>query len=112
MADILLEYIDEPLDRLKVPEYLLYHDLVEVCARDAKFNDPQESGLKHEKERAPMNRIVAILPNSKRYGQIMQEYELRETRGALFAKAVDCLDAYVRDLNDDKKIKMMDLPRC
>lgn len=27
-ADTLIDYVDEPLDRLKVIEYLIYHDVV------------------------------------------------------------------------------------
>jgi len=105
IADILIEYIDEPLNRLKVLEYLLYHDVVEVYAGDAKFNNSEETRLKHEKELASMKKIVSILPNPKRYEIIIEEYENRESREAQFAKAVDCLDACVRNLNDDKKSK-------
>ena len=31
-------------------EFLLYHDVVEVYAGDAKFNNPEEMRLKHQKE--------------------------------------------------------------
>lgn len=103
IADILLEYIDEPLNRLRVYEYLLYHDVVEVYAGDAKFNNPKEIRLKDEKEMASMKKIVSILPNPKRYIKIIEEYENRESREAQFAKAIDCLDACVKNLNDDKK---------
>lgn len=103
IADILLEYIDESLDRLKVLEYLLYHDIVEVYAGDAKFNNPEEMRLKKEKEMASMKKIISIIPKPKRYEKIIEEYEKRESREAQFAKAVDCLDACVRNLNNDKK---------
>jgi len=105
IADILLEYIDEPLNRLKVLEYLLYHDVVEVYAGDAKFNNPEEMMLKEAKEIDSMKKIVSILPSPARYVGIIDEYETRETREAQFAKAVDCLDACIRCLNDDKKSK-------
>jgi len=100
IADILLEYIDEPLDRLKVLEYLLYHDLVEVYAGDAKFNNPDEMKHKEEKEAASIKKILSILPNPTRYSSIIEE-----TRESQFAKAVDCLDTCVRNLNNDKKSK-------
>lgn len=103
IADILMDYIDEPLNRLSVLEYLLYHDVVEVYAGDAKFNNPEEIRLKHEKEMASMQKIVSMLPNPRRYETIIGAYENRTSREAQFAKAVDCLDACIRNLNDDKK---------
>lgn len=105
IADILLDYIDEPLDRLKVFEYLLYHDVVEVYAGDAKFNNPEEMKLKAEKEEKAMEKILSFIPNPDRFSHIMHEYESRSTRESQFAKAVDCLDACIRNLNDENKSK-------
>ena len=102
IADILLEYTEEPLNRLKVLEYLLYHDLVEVYAGDAKFNNPEEMRLKQAKEEEALLRISNNLPDSERFLRIMQEYENRVTREAEFAKAIDCIDSCVRNLNDDR----------
>lgn len=105
IADILLDYIDEPLNRLKVLEYLLYHDVVEVYAGDAKFNNPEEIKRKDEREKASMEKIITMMPKSKRYSTIIEEYESRISREAQFAKAIDCIDACVRSLNDHKKTK-------
>lgn len=105
IADILIDYVDDPLDRAKVLELLLYHDLVEVYAGDAKFNNPEEMRLKHQKEQTSMEKINAILPNAQRYQTLMLEYENRASREAEFAKAVDCIDACIRNINDDKKNK-------
>ena len=102
IADILLDQLDEPLDRLKVMEYLLYHDLVEVYAGDAKFNDPEAMKVKEEKEEKAMKQISSLLPSAVRYNRIMHEYEGRETREAEFAKAIDCIDSCIRNLNDDR----------
>ena len=101
IADLLLDYADEPLDRLKVFEYLLYHDVVEIYAGDAKFNNPEEMEMKHEKEQRALEKIASYHPNLQRFGKIMAEYENRLTREAEFAKAIDCLDACVRNANDD-----------
>ena len=103
IADIVLDYADEPLNRYEVLEYLLYHDLVEVYAGDAKFNNPEELRLKEEKERASIEKIVSILPNPERYRGIIERYEVRASREAQFAKAIDCLDACLRNLNDETK---------
>lgn len=105
IADILLDHLDEPLNRLKVLEYLLYHDVVEVYAGDAKFNNPEEMKHKDEKEKVSMEKILSLMPQPNRYKHIIEEYELRETREAKFAKAVDCIDACIRKLNEDDASK-------
>lgn len=105
IADILIDCVAEPLDRAKVLELLLYHDLVEVYAGDAKFNNPEEMRLKHQKEQASMARITALLPNAERYQTLMLEYENKASREAEFAKAVDCIDACIRNINDEAKNK-------
>ena len=102
IADILLEYTEESLNRLKVLEYLLYHDLVEVYAGDAKFNNPEEMRQKRAKEEEALLKISNNLPDSKRFLRIVQEYEKRANREAEFAKAIDCIDSCVRNLNDKK----------
>ncbi|MBS1520179.1 MAG: HD domain-containing protein [Bacteroidetes bacterium] len=103
IADLLIDYAGEPLDRLKVMEYLLYHDIVEVYAGDAKFNDPAAMALKHQNEEAAFAQIKTFIPNPNRFERIISEYETRTSREAEFAKAVDCLDACVRNINDDTK---------
>ena len=104
IADILLDLVDEPLDRLKVLEYLLYHDIVEVYAGDAKFNKPEELKSKHLKEKKAFNKIRSFIPNSDRFSRIFLEYENRKNREAEFAKAVDCLDACIRNLNETENM--------
>lgn len=103
IADILIDYVDEPLDRLKVIEYLIYHDIVEVYAGDAKFNNPEEMKLKQAREDLALEQIKSFIPNSNRFNKIISEYEKRIIRESEFAKAVDCLDACIRNLNDDSK---------
>lgn len=103
IADILIDYIKEPLDRLKVIEYLIYHDIVEIYAGDAKFNNPEELRLKESKEKLALEKINGFLPKENRINKIIIDYEKRETREAEFAKAIDCLDACLRNLNDNSK---------
>ena len=101
ISDLLIDYVNEPLDRLKVFEYLIYHDVVEVYAGDAKFNNPEEMKLKQEREEQALQKISSFLPNSERFERIMDEYEHRKTRESEFAKAIDCIDSCVRNLNDE-----------
>lgn len=101
IADLVIDYANEPLDRLKVFEYLLYHDVVEVYTGDAKFNNPEEMKLKREKEEKALEKIASFLPNAARFQKIMSEYEHRQTRESEFAKAIDCIDSCIRNLNDE-----------
>ena len=101
IADLVIDYINEPLDRLKVFEYLLYHDVVEIYAGDAKFNNPGEMKLKLEREHKALQKISSFLPNASRFQRILSEYEHRETRESEFAKAIDCIDSCIRNLNDE-----------
>jgi putative hydrolase of HD superfamily len=105
IVDLVIDYLNEPLDRLKVFEYLLYHDVVEVYAGDAKFNNPEEMKLKKEKEEKALEKISSLLPNSGRFQRIMNEYEHRKTRESEFAKAIDCIDSCIRNLNDENASK-------
>lgn len=100
LADILIDQVNEPLNRLKVLEFLLYHDLVEVYAGDAKFNDADALAKKSSKELAAFEKIQSFIPNKKRFSTIIHDYEARNCREAKFAKAIDCLDSCIRNLND------------
>ena len=102
IADVVIDHVNEPLDRLKVFEYLIYHDVVEVYAGDAKFNNPEELKFKQEREEKALKKIASFLPNSDRFQRIMSEYEHRKTRESEFAKAIDCIDSCIRNLNDEK----------
>jgi len=99
IADVLIDFVDEPLDRAKVLEYLLYHDLIEIYAGDAKFDNPTEMAEKEKRESEAYQKILTFIPNKKRYSGIVEQYEHRETIEAEFAKAVDCIDACIRNLN-------------
>lgn len=101
VADILIDFVEEPLNRQKVLDYLLYHDVVEVYAGDAKFNDPEEMKAKPVKEQQAFDRILEFIPNKERFKGIIESYEQRDSREAQFAKAVDSLEACIRNLNSD-----------
>ena len=105
IADILMDYVDEPLNKLKVFEYLLYHDLVEIYAGDAKFNNQEEMKLKRQKEERALEMITSILPDANRFQKLMSEYEHRQSREAEYAKAIDCIDSCIRNLNDHSSSK-------
>ena len=60
VADILIDFVSEPLNKLKVFEYLLYHDVAEIYAGDAKFNNPEEMRHKQQREEAAHQQICAF----------------------------------------------------
>ncbi|NKI30457.1 HD domain-containing protein [Croceivirga thetidis] len=101
IADLIIDFVNEPLDKLKVFEYLIYHDVVEIYAGDAKFNNPEEMKLKRKKEQRALEQISSFIPNTNKFQRIMHEYEERLTRESEFAKAIDCIDSCVRNLNDE-----------
>ena len=58
--------------------------------------------LKQAREEEALSKISNNLPDSERFLRIVQEYEQRATREAEFAKAIDCIDSCVRNLNDTR----------
>lgn len=103
LADILIDFVNEPLDKLKVLEYLLYHDIAEIYAGDAKFNNPEEMQHKQQREEAAHRKICTFHPSASRFNKIIEQYESRNSSEAKFAKAIDCIDACIRSLNDETK---------
>ena len=71
-----------------------------MFAADAKFNNAEELIDKHLKEPLDLEIKDAFIPNRARFNKIITEYESRESE---FAKAVDCLDACIRNINNDLK---------
>jgi putative hydrolase of HD superfamily len=93
MACILQEYVDEPVDLVRVLKMVLLHDLVEVDAGDAFCYDEAANLNKSAREAAAAERIYALLPEDQRaeYLGIWQEFEERRTPEARFAACLDRL---------------------
>ncbi len=93
IACILQEYVDEPVDLVRVLKMVLLHDLVEVDAGDTFCYD-EEAGLdKEQREKAAADRIYSLLPEDQReeYLGLWQEFEGRRTPEARFAVCLDRL---------------------
>jgi putative hydrolase of HD superfamily len=106
---IMDEYPSIKLDKLKVLELLMYHDLVEIYAGDTVLH-PMMKVTKEEKyaiEKASFDKLYDELPEimSKKYSLLFHEYENSQTRESLFAHAIDALDAILQELDykDDWK---------
>lgn len=95
VADILLNYVKQPINRLRVYELLTYHDLVEVEAGDvgAFSGHGKEEKLRQEQEAA--HTLAKRLPPSiaQKFLVCFTEYTEEKTREARFAHLVDGIEA-------------------
>lgn len=92
LANVMVEYADEPVDILRVTKMLLIHDIVEIDAGDLfAFADEQDHQAQEQKELEAAKRIFGLLP--KHIGQSMLdmwlEFEQAHTADARFAKGMD-----------------------
>ncbi len=89
------------LNRLKVYELLLYHDVVEIEAGDVNLLDEQERKHKGEREKQAAHVLHQHLPVElgKKFLVLFHEYEEGKSNEARFAKAIDALDAEIHELD-------------
>lgn len=105
LADYFLTLMnDHSIDRLKVYETLLYHDLVEIEAGDVNLIEENKRKNKKERERQALKRLKEQLPLTlrKKFEGLFNEFEAGETKEARFAKAIDALDAEIHELDYKK----------
>ena len=93
MAVILSEHAAEPVDRARVLELLLVHDLVEIDAGDTFAYDSAGEQTKAAREQAAAERIFGLLPAAQAayLRAAWDEYEASETPEARFALSLDRL---------------------
>lgn len=100
VADMLFPHLNKSLNRLKVYEFLIYHDLVEAECGDIPLSPFVNVEEKHAEEQAAAARLAKKLPKevSKRFVSLWTEYEEQGSDEALFAKLVDGFesDAFTR----------------
>lgn len=91
----------EALDRLKVYELLMYHDVVEIEAGDICISKEEERKNKTQKEKEAAHILKEHLPVELRgkFLALFEEFEARKTKEAKFAKAIDALDAEIHELD-------------
>jgi putative hydrolase of HD superfamily len=102
LADYLMDHIKNlKVDRLKVHELLLYHDVVEIESGDvsiAEIKDPEE---KRKKEYLAVKKLKKTLPKDlgAKLEKMFEEFDEEKTLEAKFATAVDKLDALMQHMN-------------
>lgn len=99
MACLLQEYVDEPVDLLRVLKMVLLHDLVEIDAGDAFCYDDAANVGKAEREEAAAERLYGILPEGQRdeYMGLWREFEEGRTPEARFAICLDRLQPILQN---------------
>lgn len=93
MAMILSEHAAEAVDRARVLELLLVHDLVEIDAGDTFAYDSVGEQTKAAREQAAAERIFGLLPaaQAEQLRAAWDEYEASATPEARFALSLDRL---------------------
>ena len=101
LADYFFSNIDQHLDKLKVYELLMYHDVVEIEAGDTPLDPANEATGQQEKERLAAIKLKAQLPArlQDKFLTLFHEFEAGQSPEARYAKAIDTLDAMVQGLD-------------
>ncbi|HVV14175.1 HD domain-containing protein [Amycolatopsis sp.] len=93
MVAVLAEYSDEPIDVGHTIQLVSLHDLVEIYAGDTPLYDDEARESQEEREEAAAEQLFGLLPpdQARRFRALWDEFEVRETAEARFAKAMDRL---------------------
>jgi putative hydrolases of HD superfamily len=102
LADYFLSQMkDENIDRLKVYELLMYHDVVEIEAGDVPIHHVEERKNKEAEEIKAFEILKEEFPLElkEKFNKHFWEFEKLETREAKFAKAIDRMDALIHEMD-------------
>ena len=90
-ALFLSEWANMPVDRGRVIQMLLVHDLVEVDCGDTPLFDGEGALVQAEREKEAAERLFGLLPadQAQSLRHLWEEFEAGETADAAFAKALD-----------------------
>lgn len=100
MAIALSEYAHSPINTNHAVQLLLLHDVVEIDAGDTFCFDEQSNQSKAERESEAAQRIFGLLPPDMgtTFRALWDEFEAGETPEAQFARAMDCLQPFLHNL--------------
>jgi len=101
LADYFLNITELKLNRLKVYELLMYHDVVEIEAGDTPLHKEQERKDQKERELKALNKLKNEIPKElkAKFVNLVNEFEENNTKEAKFAQAIDKLDAEIHELD-------------
>ena len=101
LADYLMDNIKSlKLDRLKVLELLMYHDVIEIESGDVSIAEVKDPDKKRKDEFEGLKRLKKSIPKGtgKKAGRMFKEFDDEKTVEAKFAAAVDKLDALMQHM--------------
>jgi len=101
LADYMLTKFNLKLDRLKIYELLIYHDIAEIETGDIPIHHDEERKNKKETERKAMEKLMEDFPAflKEKVNRLFLEFGERKTKEAKFAKAIDSFDALIHFLD-------------
>lgn len=101
LADYFIEEYAISVDRARVFQLILYHDLIEIKVGDTPLHPNIDATGKKRREEIGAKALFTELPKhiSQKYKLIYGEYENQTTIEARFAKAVDVLDPMIHELD-------------
>ncbi len=100
MCMLLEEYSNAKIDKLRVMEMVLIHDIVEIDAGDTYAYDVKGNETKRERELQAAKRLFQMLPEDQEvwFWQLFNEFEEGKTPEAKFANSLDKIQPIL--LND------------
>lgn len=101
LANYFLDLIDQDLDKVKVYEMLMFHDLVEIEVGDIPINKKHNPRLKQNQELQAAQILQNKLPKQQgqKFYSSFLEFEELQTSEAKFVKAIDALDPIIHEMD-------------
>jgi len=101
LADYYASRVDQNLNKLRVYELLMYHDVVEILAGDTPLDPNNEVTNQKEKELNAARALRDKLPPGQqhKFWNLFTEFEAAQSIEARFARAIDTLDAMIQALD-------------
>ncbi len=108
LADYFLEIEDLVIDRLKIYELIMYHDIIEIETGDIPVSPEIDIAYKKLIENnaiAPLKKRLPT-PLGEKFVNLFNEFEENKTLEAKFSNAVDKFDAIIHQLNNKEDWKL------
>lgn len=100
LADYFFGKVDIGMDKLRVLELLMYHDVVEIESGDFPLDPNIENSGKEKIEAEAAERLAPRLPDGEKFLRLFAEYEAQQTIEAKYANAIDKFDALIHELDN------------
>lgn len=98
VALLCLLFCPPELDRLRVLEMALIHDLAEVETGDLTPQDQVDAAQKDLDERLALTDLLGCFPRGVHYSQLLEEYQEARSAEAKWVKSMDKLDMSLQSL--------------